>query len=363
MESKKQDLNTLGLMVADHITAMLAYWDKNQICRFANAAYVEWFGKQKEDMIDKMSIKELLGPLYEKNLPHISEALKGNPQTFEREIPLPSGGTKPSLANYYPNIVNGEVQGFFVHVADVTPLKLLEKQLIESNKNTNEQNKRLLNFSNIVSHNLKSYANNLAAIVNLISDTDSEDEKDNIFELLKKISEGFSSTVSHLNEITKSQNLATVNAKRINLHHYIETLREILLIQIKATKTIIINDVDKAIDIFANPVYMESILLNLLTNAIKYRQADKSPIIELSCVKEADKIILKIKDNGRGINLEKYSDDLFGMYKTFHGNPDAEGIGLFITKYQIETMGGQIAVDSEVNVGTTFTLTFNAMQD
>lgn len=361
MGTEKQ--NILGLKVSDHITAMLAYWDKNLVCRFANSAYVEWFGKTKEEMVNKITIKELLGPLFEKNLPYISGALNGELQTFEREIPLPKGGTRHALANYFPDIVNGEVIGFFVHVADVTPLKLMEIELHKSNKKVQEQNERLLNFSNIVSHNLKSYSNNLASILNLFSLASSEDEKNKMFDFLKKISKGFSSTINHLNEITKSQNLAKLKPEQINLNELIEKSKITLLVQIQSSNTIIKNNIDIGINILANPVYMESIILNLLTNAIKYRQQTKPAIIELSCSHESGKTILKIKDNGKGINLEKYGADLFGMYKTFHGNSDAEGIGLFITKYQIEVMGGQIEVESQENIGTTFTLTFNSIQN
>jgi len=360
MKTEEQNLNILGLKVADHISAMLAYWDKNLVCRFANSAYVDWFGKSKEEMIDKITIKELLGPLFEKNLPYITGAMKGEIQTFEREIPLPSGDTRHSLANYYPDIVNGEVIGFFVHVADVTPLKFLENELITSNEKIKEQNRRLSNFSNIVSHNLKSYSNNLASILNLFSASESDDEKNKMVGFLKRISEGFSSTVNHLNEIVKSQNLAKINQVRINLNEYIERSRETLLVQIQSTNAIIKNNVDKEVEILANPAYMDSILLNLLTNAIKYRQPDKPPIIELSSFKKVGKIIFEVKDNGKGINMEKHGADLFGMYKTFHGNPDAEGVGLFITKFQVETMGGQIDVESKENVGTTFTISFNS---
>ncbi len=362
METKEHDINNSGLMVADQISAMLAYWDKNSVCRFANSAYVDWFGKRKEDMVDKMTIKELLGPLYEKNLPYITGALKGEAQTFEREIPLPSGTTRHSLANYFPDIVDGEVHGFFVHVADVTPLKILEKELRLSNEKVNEQNKRLLNFSNIVSHNLKSYASNLDSLLHLYSVADSAEEKDKIFGFIKKISQRFSSSVNHLNEITKSQNLAKVSPERINLYDYLERLKETLLIQIESAHATVINNVDKELEIFANPAYTESILMNLLTNAIKYRKPDRSPVIELSCNREGTKAIFKIRDNGRGINLEKYGAELFGMYKTFHGNSDAEGIGLFITKYQIEIMGGQIEVESKENIGTTFTVSFDTLQ-
>lgn len=359
METERHNDNILGLNITNHISAMLAYWDKNLVCRYANTAYVDWFGKTIEEMVDKMTIKELLGPLFEKNLPFISGALKGEIQNFEREIPIPTGGIRYSLANYYPDIENGEVKGFFVHVADVTTLKLMEIELFKSNKKIQEQNERLLNFSNIVSHNLKSYSNNLSSIINLFNTASSEDEKNQMFDFLVSISKGFSSTINHLNEITKSQNLAKLNPERINLYELIEKSKMTLLVQIQSSNATVKNNIDTGIKILANPVYMESIILNLLTNSIKYRQQTKSPIIEFLCTQESNKTILKIKDNGRGINLEKHGSNLFGMYKTFHGNSDAEGIGLFITKYQIEAMGGQIEVESKENFGTTFTITFN----
>lgn len=352
--------NSLAIKVADHIAAMIAYWDKNLICRFANSAYSNWFGKTKEEMIDKMSVIELLGPLYEKNRPYIEGVLNGEIQTFEREIPLPSGGTKHSLANYYPDIVDGQVAGFFVHVADVNELKLLELELEKSNKTIGEQNKRLLNFSNIVSHNLKSYSSNLASILDLFEEANSENEKQIMFNFLKGISKQFSSTINHLNEIVKSQNQAIINPKLINLYEYIEKSKETLQIQISSSKATVVNNVSPHIKLLANPAYLESILLNFLTNAIKYRREEVNPIIIFDCIKEGDRIALTIRDNGKGIDLEKHGQNLFGMYKTFHGNPDAQGIGLFIAKYQIETMGGQIKVQSTVGIGTTFTIYFNS---
>lgn len=132
-----RNLGELALLISDQITAMLAYWDKDLKCRFANSAYVDWFGKTKEEMINKMSIDELLGPLYEKNLPYIKGALAGTKQLFEREIPIPgSSGVRHSLATYIPDIKNGEVLGFFVHVADVSYLKELEKEIALAKRET-----------------------------------------------------------------------------------------------------------------------------------------------------------------------------------------------------------------------------------
>lgn len=118
----------VALSVANHIPAMVAYWDSAERCVFSNAAYQEWFGRSPREMVG-MSLKDLLGALYPLNLPHIRAALRGERQVFERRIPLPGGGFRDSIATYTPDIAGGVVQGFFVHVADVTALREREAAL------------------------------------------------------------------------------------------------------------------------------------------------------------------------------------------------------------------------------------------
>ena len=127
----------ISLAVVNQIPAMIAYWDARERCIFSNNAYREWFGRTPEQMRG-MALKELLGPLYELNLPFILAALKGEKQVFERRIPLPRGGIRDSIATYTPDVVHGVVRGFSVHVADVTPLRereaALERAIAERDK-------------------------------------------------------------------------------------------------------------------------------------------------------------------------------------------------------------------------------------
>jgi PAS domain S-box-containing protein len=355
----QENFNSLGVSVADHISAIMAYWDKDQVCRYANAAYIEWFGKTKEEMVDKITLAQLLGPsVYVMNLPYITGVLEGKAQSFERELPIPLGGMRHTLANYFPDIINGEVVGFFAHVADITPVKLLENELSRSNEVVKEQNNLLLNFANIVSHNLKSYAGNLNAIVDMLIKADAEDLRNEMLGYLQKIAKGFGQTVNNLNEIAKAQNFSKTNPEHINLKDYIEKAIEILRIQVKSTDATILNQVNPAVTLYTNPVYMESILLNLLTNAIKYRHPERQSVIELDSTADRGDLQLVIKDNGLGINLEKYGKSLFGLYQTFHKNADAQGVGLYIVKFQVESMGGRIEVESEVDKGTAFKIYF-----
>jgi signal transduction histidine kinase len=106
------------------------------------------------------------------------------------------------------------------------------------------------------------------------------------------------------------------------------------------------------------PAYLESILLNLVTNGIKYKHPKRVPHIIIKTFFEGNHTCLVISDNGLGIDLDQYGSRLFKMNETFHNNADARGIGLYITKNQIEKMGGCIEVKSEVDKGTTFKIKF-----
>jgi PAS domain S-box-containing protein len=118
--------------LVDQVPSMLAYWDRDLRCRFANRAYLAWFGADPDSMRGR-HIAELLGPeLFALNEPHMRAALDGTPQEFERAIPGPDGVTRQSLAMYLPDEVNGEVRGFIAFVTDITAVKRKEEALRRS---------------------------------------------------------------------------------------------------------------------------------------------------------------------------------------------------------------------------------------
>lgn len=347
----------LGMLVTDHVSAMLAYWDKDLVCRFANASYHEWFGRSKEEMIDKITLPELLGPLYELNRPYIEGALAGEVQLFERDIPI-SNGTRHTIANYYPYKEDGSVEGIIVHVADITPIKNLEQELVMKSAYVEEQNGRLMNFAHIVSHNLKNYSSNLELLLQLHATVQTEQEKKDIFEYLQQLAGSFKSTVGHLSEVMQIHKQAGLVEHDINV-------AEILDQVLNSIKGIIIgSNAHIETEITGTPVmhgdssYMESILVNLLSNAIKYRHPLREPQIKVAITRRDHDLEIRVSDNGKGIDMSRHGRELFSMFGTFHGNKDANGVGLYITRNQVEAMKGTITAESIVDEGSTFIIVF-----
>ncbi len=237
---------------------------------------------------------------------------------------------------------------------DITQRKKNEIELNNSLEIIGAQNNRLTNFAHIVSHNLRNHAGNISMLLSLFDMEDDDVEQEELMEHLHTASERLNESIADLNEIIDQQYKPVTNQKELVLKETVAKVKEILITEILANNVSIKEEVPKGITLKYNPAYLESIILNLLSNAIKYRHPDRKPEILIKAKQQKGHVFLEVKDNGLGIDLEKNGDKLFGMYNTFHQNENAKGIGLFITKNQIESMGGTIKAESEPDRGTTF---------
>ena len=185
-----------------------------------------------------------------------------------------------------------------------------------------------------------------------------EAKEDEIIQMVSTASGKLKDTIKDLNEVAFIDLAVSEKIIPINLRNSVNDTLGSINALIKKTNLQVLNAIPEEWEVLSLPAYMESIILNFATNAIKYRSPEREPILRFEAVKKNEYIELSIEDNGMGIDLEKYGEKLFGMYKTFHRKEDAKGIGLFITKNQIEALGGKIEVESEVNKGTVFTIFF-----
>jgi len=246
--------------------------------------------------------------------------------------------------------------GFSIDISDRIEKELKLQNLIDV---SSSQNDKLIDFAHIVSHNLRSHTTNFSMLLNFLSDEEDESERKKILKMLVDSSDNLLIAIGHLNEAIEIKENKNTDRQLIGLKEEISKIEQSLLAYLITTKTKLINEVPDKIKINVIPAYINTILTNVITNAIQYRSDKRESSVKLSATKKGKQTILSITDNGIGIDLDKHGSKLFGMYKTFHSGNESKGIGLYITKSQIEAMNGTVSVSSELDKGTTFKIYFN----
>ncbi|WP_375436956.1 ATP-binding protein [uncultured Hymenobacter sp.] len=224
---------------------------------------------------------------------------------------------------------------------------------------TSQQNIQLQNFAYIISHNIRSHSANLTSLVQLLAEAEDQEQSAMFLQMLQTSTEKLAETIVNLSDIVAVNSNVNKPKELRFLKAEIDKTLETLSVLIHQHKITVDVQVPADLAVTVVPAYLDSILLNLISNAVKYRAPQRPAIIQLQTYHEPGFVVFTVQDNGLGIDLVKNRAKLFGMYKTFHDNEDARGVGLFITKNQIEAMQGTIVVESEVGVGSTFKVYFN----
>ena len=242
----------------------------------------------------------------------------------------------------------------------VTDKKNLEEQRNVLFENILTINKELKHFTRITSHDLRSPVNNILSIFDLLDVSKITDlETLELINLLKSTTQQLHQTLeSYINDLIKKDGDLKQAKVELNLETEFNQVIKSITSLIQKSNAKIITDFSAFKIIRFNRVYLDSVLLNLITNTIKYSSPNREPIIHLKTMINDGKQQLLISDNGLGMDLELIKDKIFGLNQTFHNNIDSKGVGLYLVKTQIEAMGGEIEVESELDKGTTFIITF-----
>ncbi len=329
---------------------------------YANDAVTDLTGYAKEELLGKHPSAVFHGP--KTSSPELEKLAKAIAQNEPCEVEVIN--YKKNGDEYWASISVVPVvdkDGNYTHwisiERDITDRKNNELEKDQLIKELTQYNKELKQFSYITSHNLRAPLTNLMSIAELI-DYDSITD-----ETMRLLMDGFRKSTYLLSEtINDLVNVLIIKEKsnpQIELLHFQDVWDSIanatsqLLTKAHA---IIKVDFSEAETVMFNKNYLESIFMNLLTNSLKYAHPARTPVISVKSRMKNNNVQLLFTDNGLGFDLKKIGDRIFGLYQRFHNYPDSKGIGLFLVHSQVTSSGGKIQLESKVNQGSTFTITF-----
>ncbi|MCU0382537.1 MAG: tetratricopeptide repeat protein, partial [Cyclobacteriaceae bacterium] len=236
-------------------------------------------------------------------------------------------------------------------------IEIKKEELYKTNQELVKHNHELLQFSFTVSHNLRGPVARMLGLMNLIAMSGQEEEKEKMLGLLKQATAELDSILKDLHLIIDSRNDLMRVKEKLYWEEKWNNCTFLLQENLRAVKDLVIEFSQAPIVYSVKPV-VQNVLYNLVSNAIKYRSPERELKIKISTFRKDSETCLQVTDNGLGLDLSQYGNDIFKLYKRFHPHIPGKGLGLYLVKTQVEAVGGHIDVESVLNEGTTFTVRF-----
>lgn len=252
---------------------------------------------------------------------------------------------------------NGIIEKLFGVFININDIKIKEVELLDISRELIRSNNELKKFAYITSHHLRAPVVNITSLLEMINRDELVGDTAILIDKLSISTWKLNETLDDLIEVVSQQTEKRKEYSLVDFKEEIERIENQIDYQIASTNALIRVNFEVG-NIYYPREVMQSILYNLITNAIKYRSLNRRITIEINTRYAEDNIILEVKDNGSGIDLSRNKSKIFGLYQRFHENLEGKGIGLFIIKSQIESLKGSIYVDSQINEGTIFKIIF-----
>jgi len=246
-------------------------------------------------------------------------------------------------------------------IRDITDKKKIEEEQKALTEELLRNNQDLQQFSFITSHNMRAPVANLISLLSLYNHTEIADPFNKV--IIEKFEEATMQLKNTLNDLVnvlviKSNN--NIDKQVVSLQSVFDNARQNIESLLNDQNGSIEVDFEEVPELMYNKIHLDSIFLNLISNAIRYRSPDRSPVIKIRSYRHHGGVSVSFQDNGLGIDLKRYGDRLFGLYQRFHESKEGKGLGLYMTKSQILAMGGKIEVESEPDKGSIFKVFFKS---
>ncbi|WP_374164132.1 PAS domain S-box protein [Arcticibacter sp. MXS-1] len=345
-------------------SAIIAITDKHGLILHVNANFVLLSGYHKQDVYGRKVT--LLLKIKDNELEEsISNCIRtGKVWKGEVEQKTKTGTEYWTYTHVIPFLDGDDNPYQYLFIGwDITQKKVAELENEQVTRDLIQRNKNLEQYGYIISHNLRAPLSNILGIIQLFQSVEiTTEEREALGADLMKCGSQLDQVITDLTAILHTSRDLAEAKEEIHLESLVTSVTSTLVPAFKREAAILNCDFRELETIYSIRSYLTSILYNLISNSIKYRNEYEVPLIEIKGFKTEGKGMICYSDNGLGMDLEKYGDKVFGLYKRFHSHKHGRGMGLFMVKTQVETLGGKITIQSEVQKGTRFTIELPLVQ-
>jgi len=368
-------------LLTDALPVLISYIDHHQIYRFANRTYEDWFGRSAAEVVGRRP-REIAGEVaYEQVRPYIERALAGERVEYEAHLAYRPDFRRHVRTTFIPDVQAGRVAGFYTLVTDVTAqveareqvdglnqelaaineeLRATNEELLQTNTQLTRTNVDLDNFIYTASHDLKVPIVNieglLQALTRELPQAALVGDVPEMLLLMQQATERFGRTIGQLTDVSKLQQANSQPTTQVLLATVVEEVRLDLLPLLRQTQARLDVDVPPTARLPFSEKNLRSVVYNLLSNALTYRHPERAPYVQLTYYRQERYHVLRVQDNGLGLDVAKAAGKLFGMFQRLHTHVEGSGIGLYMVKKMVENSGGRIEVASQLGEGATFTV-------
>jgi PAS domain S-box-containing protein len=349
--------------VTDHLPGMVGYWDAELRCQLANRPYLEWLGRSEQEVVGQGADVLLDGGKFDEVARYVHAVLEGRPQSFGRDLRMASGELIHAWGNYIPDLdERGNVRGFYVLYTDVTELKRTQGRLVQALREAEQASSAKGRFLANMSHEIRTPMNAIMGLARLLEDAPlGRRERGYVvrMQLAAKSLLGMLSDVLDFSKVEAGQ--LVLERRAFRLDEVLDTIAAVAVSNAwaKGVEPVFAVAPDVPQELVGDPVRLGQVLLNLVSNAIKFTERGEVVLSVRMLWQEADgvRLAFSVRDTGIGIApgqqetmFEAFSQADSSIGRKYGG----VGLGLAICRRLVDLMGGRLAVQSAPGAGAAF---------
>jgi len=345
--------------LSDALPVLVARVDRDLVYRYVNGAYVRLYGVPREEIVGQrfgdLTSAEELDVVRE----HIDRALAGEIVSYEIHVTTPKG-PRQMLVTCVPREHDGELDGFYAAVTDVSASAEAREHLEEAKRRAEEASGAKTQFLANMSHEIRTPLAAVLGYAELLADHVQDDKGKEFLDTIQRNGEHLLATINDVLDLSRIEDdRIALSPRPFALAKLLRGVIELYRERAESQGLELTLTLPKSLParVVTDPQRLRQILFNLVSNAIKFTEEGSVSLVLAPVHGKSPTLDLRVRDTGVGFSPE-HAAKLFEPFEQGDASHERRyggtGLGLTISQRLVEALGGSLTASSEPGVGSEF---------